>query len=157
MRDLQDGDEFCNLLAALTTARDELAEKQQNYKPLVVKIAPDISDKQLQVLAERLLQHGVDGVIATNTTIDHTAVEQYPNGDQEGGVSGAPVREKSTHVIRLLREALGPDFPIIGVGGIDSLAHAQEKREAGADLVQIYSGLIYQGPQLARTLAAELK
>lgn len=156
LRDLQGGDAFSTLLSRLAKKRDQLADQHQNYKPLVVKIAPDLDIDAINLLAEQLQTHGIDGVIATNTTIDHSKVESHPHGNEQGGVSGLPVQAQSTEVIRHLRAALGPDFPIIGVGGIDSLSAAEEKRAAGADLVQVYTGLIYQGPALIRQLAAEL-
>ncbi|MEG2631340.1 MAG: quinone-dependent dihydroorotate dehydrogenase, partial [Comamonas sp.] len=112
---------------------------------------------QVAVIAATLQRHGMDGVIATNTTIRREAVQGMAHADEAGGLSGAPVREASNHVIRQLRTALGPKFPIIGVGGIMSAADAVEKIHAGADVVQIYSGLIYEGPALVQRAARAIR
>jgi dihydroorotate dehydrogenase len=113
-----------------------------------VKIAPDLDEEQVGVIAATLQRHGMDGVIATNTTISREAVKGLPHAEEAGGLSGAPVLEASNQVIRQLRAALGSRFPIIGVGGILSGEDAVSKIRAGADVVQIYSGLIYRGPAL---------
>jgi dihydroorotate dehydrogenase len=118
-----------------------------------VKIAPDLDPTQLELIARTLQRNHIDGVIATNTTVARDAVQGLPNGNQVGGLSGAPVFEASNRVIRLLRGALGAGFPIIGVGGVMSGADARAKLDAGADLVQIYTGLIYQGPALVTAAA----
>ncbi|MDD2547418.1 MAG: quinone-dependent dihydroorotate dehydrogenase, partial [Burkholderiaceae bacterium] len=114
--------------------------------PIFVKIAPDLTEEQVSVIAATLQRHGMDGVIATNTTIGRGAVQGLRHAEETGGLSGAPVLEASNRVIRQLRTALGPRFPIVGVGGILSAADAVSKIEAGADVVQIYTGLIYEGP-----------
>jgi dihydroorotate dehydrogenase len=121
-----------------------------------VKIAPDLDGAQVQAIATHLLRCGMDGAIATNTTLERQAVAHLPHGAEAGGLSGAPVRAASTRVIAALRQATGADFPIIGVGGILRGADAREKIAAGANAVQIYSGLIYRGPGLVGEIAAAL-
>jgi dihydroorotate dehydrogenase len=123
---------------------------------MFVKIAPDLDEAQVGVMATTLLKNGIDGVIATNTTIARDAVQGQPFADEAGGLSGRPVFEASNRVIRLLRAALGPRYPIIGVGGVMSGADARAKITAGADLVQIYTGLIYKGPELVTEAARAL-
>jgi len=125
--------------------------------PVFVKIAPDVDEEQVKVIAATPRRHGMDGVIATNTALSRDAVQGLPHATEAGGLSGAPVLEMSNRVIRQLRAALGKDYPIIGVGGILSGADALSKIEAGADLVQIYTGLIYQGPELVKEAALALK
>ena len=135
-----------------------LQEKNRAHnkpKPILLKIAPDLGDEQLAEVAEIVRATGLAGVIATNTTISRAHLTTPANELETigmGGLSGAPLRERSTAVIRLLREKLGPDIAIIGVGGIDSAAAALEKLQAGADLVQVYSGLVYEGPGLVRRI-----
>ena len=124
---------------------------------MFVKIAPDLDETQVGVIAATLQKNGIDGVIATNTTVARDAVQGLPHAQEAGGLSGAPVLQASNRVIRQLRAALGPGFPIIGVGGVMSGADARSKREAGADLVQIYTGLIYRGPALVTEAAQALK
>jgi dihydroorotate dehydrogenase len=124
---------------------------------LFLKIAPDLDAEQIALIAATLLRHHMDGVIATNTTLERESVQWLPHSNEAGGLSGAPVREMSNQVIAQLRAALGPDFPIIGVGGILSGADAVAKVQAGADVVQIYTGLIYRGPALVREVALALK
>src|SRR5207247_1395872 len=118
------------------------------YVPLAVKIAPDLTDDALRAIARQLVAHAIDGVIATNTTIARDAVSAEPHAQETGGLSGAPLRERSTAVVRTLADALGGALPIIGVGGIESGDDAREKIAAGASLVQLYTGLIYRGPAL---------
>lgn len=156
LRDLQGGDSLDQLLSALKQRQLELADEHGLYKPMALKIAPDLDDEQIDAIAQRLQHFGFDGVIATNTTIDKSSVAQLKHGDEQGGLSGAPVREKSTHVIARLYAQLGESIPIIGVGGISSGAHAVAKIRAGAKLVQIYTGLIYQGPELISECAATI-
>lgn len=148
LRQLQQAGELGQLLSRLKEAQSDLAARHGKYVPLAIKIAPDLADEQIQAIGELLLQHRVDGVIATNTTIDRTGVEGSPAASETGGLSGAPVRAKSTKVIARLSETLSGRIPVIGVGGILSGADACEKMEAGASLVQLYSGLIYRGPDL---------
>ncbi len=148
LRQLQGGDELDALLEQLKAEQEHLAELHGKYVPLAVKIAPDLDKEQIQQIAALLIRHRIDSVIATNTTLSREGVENLPHGNKAGGLSGAPVREKSTAVIRELAAALNGTLPIIGVGGILSGADAVEKIQAGAALVQIYSGLIYRGPDL---------
>jgi dihydroorotate dehydrogenase len=148
LRQLQGSDELDALLTKLKSEQTRLAEQHGRYVPLAVKIAPDLEAEQIQQIAAQLMRHQIDGVIATNTTLSRQGVEHLPHGNEAGGLSGAPVREKSTAVIRELSKALQGALPIIGVGGILSGADAVEKMQAGASLVQIYSGLVYRGPEL---------
>ena len=148
LRALQSDEALDSLLGAIASRREELAQQQGRRVPIFVKIAPDLDDAQVDVIAATLRRHGMDGVIATNTTISREAVKGMPHAEETGGLSGAPAFEASNRVIRLLRAALGKDFPIIGVGGIMKAEDAVEKIRAGADVVQIYSGLIYAGPAL---------
>ena len=124
---------------------------------LALKIAPDIDDNQIRNIADALLRHHIDGVIATNTTISRNTVNHLPHGAEAGGLSGAPVKDMSTEVIRKLKTELGDTIPIIGVGGILSGADAREKVEAGASLVQILTGMIYAGPGLVRECVNALR
>ena len=166
LRDLQSDSALDALLSAIAQRREELAQhhavfddagnKRPKRTPIFLKIAPDLEPAQISVIAATLLRHGIDGVIATNTTLSREAVRGLPHGDEAGGLSGAPVREASNAVIRQLRAALGPRYPIIGVGGILSAQDALDKRQAGADLVQIYTGLIYKGPALVKEVALAL-
>jgi len=148
LRQLQGGGELDALLEQLKAEQENLAKLHGKYVPLAVKIAPDLDQEQIQQIAELLIRHRIDGVIATNTTLSREGVEGMTHGNEAGGLSGAPVREKSTAVIRELATALNGALPIIGVGGILSGADAVEKVQAGAALVQIYSGMIYRGPDL---------
>ncbi|MFN2382518.1 MAG: quinone-dependent dihydroorotate dehydrogenase [Guyparkeria sp.] len=156
LRNLQGGEAFTALLAGLTDERERLADLHGRYVPLAIKIAPDIEDEELPALVDALVDHDIDAVIATNTTVGRPLVSGLPQADEAGGLSGRPVRECSTAVIAALRERLPEDFPIIGVGGIDSGEAALEKIRAGADLVQVYTGLIYRGPQLVRDVGRAL-
>ncbi|MFN9708586.1 MAG: quinone-dependent dihydroorotate dehydrogenase [Burkholderiales bacterium] len=157
LRALQSDEALDHLLGSLQQRRLELAKTQGRSVPLFVKIAPDLDDAQIQMIAHTLQKHHIDGVIATNTTIAREAVAHLPHGQQTGGLSGAPLLEASNRVIRQLRTALGPHFVIIGVGGVTGAAQARAKIEAGADLVQIYTGLIYQGPALVPEVARALR
>jgi dihydroorotate dehydrogenase len=125
--------------------------------PMFVKIAPDLDETQVGVIAATLRKNHIDGVIATNTTLSRDAVKGLPHADEAGGLSGRPVFEASNRVIGQLRAALGKGFPIIGIGGVLSGADAQAKIAAGADLVQIYTGLIYRGPALVTEAATALR
>ena len=148
LRSLQDEAALDALLGALQQRRDQLARQYGRQVPLFLKIAPDLDAAQVDAIAARLRSHAIDGVIATNTTLGREAVAHLPHGAEAGGLSGAPVFEASNRVIAGLRAALGPDYPIIGVGGVMSGADARAKIAAGADLVQIYTGFIYEGPEL---------
>lgn len=150
LRTLQFGDSLDSLLSALKNAQADLAEQHNKYVPMAVKVAPDLSNDEVSQLAQAFNKHKIDAVIATNTTMDREAVAGLQNADEAGGLSGAPVFEKSTEIVRLFREALDDDLPIIAAGGIMSAQQALAKLDAGASLVQIYSGLIYQGPTLIR-------
>ena len=153
LRSLQSDAALDALLDAIAQRREALADQHGRRVPLFVKIAPDLDDAQVEVIAHTLRRHGIDGVVATNTTVARNAVQHLPHGQETGGLSGRPVFEASNRVIRRLRQALGAGYPIIGVGGVMSGADARAKIEAGADLVQIYTGLIYQGPALVRDAA----
>ena len=148
LRQLQQADELGNLLSALKTEQHRLAQTHGKYVPLALKIAPDLDAVQVSEIASLLIQHEIDAVIATNTTLSRETVEHLPNSEESGGLSGSPVNAKSTAIIQQLRLALQEKVPIIGVGGIMNGNDAEEKIKAGAQLVQIYSGLIYRGPDL---------
>ena len=147
LRTLQYGDALKELLLPIKARQQELAEKF-GYKPVFVKIAPDMTDDETQSVADTLVECGIDGVIATNTTLSREAVKGHRFADEAGGLSGAPVRVLSTHTVKTLSEALNGRLPVIGVGGILKGADAVEKINAGASLVQVYSGFIYRGPEL---------
>ena len=157
LRQLQGMDELNALLSQLKAEQEKLAELHGKYVPLTVKIAPDLDHEQVQQIANLLMRHRIDGVIATNTTLSREGVEHLPQHSEAGGLSGAPVRRKSTLVIRQLAAELQNELPIIGVGGILNGADAVEKIQAGAALVQIYSGLIYQGTDLLVQCASAIK
>ena len=156
LRALQEKEALGSLLAALKQEQKLLAEAHGRYVPIALKIAPDLEAEQVHEIADLLVQHQFDGVIATNTTLARTAVQGMRNAEGTGGLSGAPVRERSTLVIRQLAERLQGQVPIIGVGGILSGQDAAEKIAAGASLVQLYSGLIYRGPQLVKEVSRTL-
>ncbi len=157
LRELQGDDALNALLGSLSGKRAQLQQVHQRHVPLFVKIAPDLESRQVAHIARLLREHGMDGVVATNTTISRDAVVGMQHAEESGGLSGAPVREASNQVIRQLRASLGPAFPIIGVGGILSADDAVGKIAAGADLVQIYTGLIYKGPSLVAQAAAAVR
>jgi len=157
LRALQSDEALDALLAQLQERRQDLIKRHGRTVPMFVKIAPDLDETQVGVIAATLQKNEIDGVIATNTTISREAVKGLPHAEETGGLSGAPVLEASNQVIRQLRAALGPRYPIIGVGGVMSAADARSKCDAGADLVQIYTGLIYQGPELVKACAQALK
>jgi dihydroorotate dehydrogenase len=157
LRQLQDVSELDALLSQLKNAQLRLADTHKRYVPLTLKIAPDVDADQIHNIASALLRHKIDGVIATNTTIGRRGVQRERYGSETGGLSGAPVFEASNIVIRALRRELGSELPIIGVGGIMRGADAKAKIDAGAQLVQLYSGLIYAGPGLVRDCARALK
>lgn len=150
LRSLQYGEDLRRLLTALKQEQLLLAEEQGRYVPLAVKVAPDLSLEEIAGIAEVLLDCEMDGLIATNTTLDKSAVASLEHGVEQGGLSGQPLTERSTEVIRLFHQHLGKRIPIIGVGGIMSAQDAMAKLQAGAALVQIYTGFIYAGPQLIK-------
>lgn len=156
LRSLQSDAALDALLHALADRREALSVLHHRRIPLFVKIAPDLHSEQVQAIAEALKKHGMDGVVATNTTLDRQAVAHLPNAQETGGLSGAPLLAPSNRVITQLRQSLGTSWPIIGVGGVMSAADALSKITAGADVVQIYSGLIYRGPTLVRECAQAL-
>ena len=157
LRSLQSDEALDSLLGAIAHRRQALAAQHGKQTPIFVKIAPDLDASQVDVIAATLRRHGMDGVIATNTTLSRDAVKGLAHADETGGLSGAPVLAMSNRVIGQLRAALGPGFPIIGVGGVMSADDAVSKIRAGADLVQIYTGLIYHGPKLVKQAAALIK
>ncbi|MXS85054.1 quinone-dependent dihydroorotate dehydrogenase [Nitrosomonas sp. HPC101] len=148
LRQLQNEIELEQLLSALKTEQTRLSDQHGRYTPLAVKIAPDLEPEQIAAIASLLLKHRMDAVIATNTTIARYGTEHLPYGDEQGGLSGAPLTVRSNAVIRQLADHLQQAIPIIGAGGIMSAPDAQAKIDAGASLVQVYSGLIYRGPNL---------
>ena len=150
LRSLQFGDSLKQLLEALRLRQHALTQTHGRHVPLAIKIAPDMSDEETVLVAKALLESGMDAVIATNTTLGREGVEGLPHAEEAGGLSGAPVREKSTHIVKVLAAELGGKLPIIAAGGITEGRHAAEKIAAGASLVQIYSGFIYKGPELIR-------
>ena len=145
------------LLGAIAQRREKLAVQHSKRSPIFVKIAPDLDEAQVAVIAATLKRHSMDGVIATNTTLSRDAVHGIPHASETGGLSGTPVLEMSNRVISQLRATLGSGFPIIGVGGILSAEDAVSKIRAGADVVQIYTGLIYKGPALIKESANLIK
>jgi dihydroorotate dehydrogenase len=157
LRSLQSDAALDALLGALQERRQQWQAANGRNVPMFVKIAPDLDEPQVGVIAATLRKNAVDGVIATNTTLSRQAVAGMPHADEAGGLSGRPVFDASNAVIRQLRAALGPGFPIIGVGGVMSGAHALAKITAGADLVQIYTGLIYRGPALVPECARAIQ
>ena len=157
LRDLQYGAALDRLLGALKDEQRRLADEQGRYVPLAVKIAPDIADADLPTVGRALVRHAIDAVIATNTTFSRAGVEGLPHADEAGGLSGAPLRDRSTAVVRQLTDILGGALPIIAVGGISSGADAAAKIAAGASLVQLYTGFIYRGPELIREAVMALR
>lgn len=152
LRRLQFGNYFDTLLSRLKSKQQDLTELHGKYVPLAIKIAPDVTDDELKSMADSLLRHHMDGVIATNTTVSRDAVYDMPHAYETGGLSGRPLLARSTEVIGKLHDILKDQIPIIGVGGVDSVMSAREKMEAGARLVQIYTGFIYHGPKLVKDL-----
>lgn len=155
LRDLQHGSSLDGLLSKLKATQLALAKEHDRYVPLVVKIAPDLEDHEVEVMAQSLLKNEMDGVIATNTTLSRDGLQSSQAGEA-GGLSGKPLQDKSTRVIELLCKTLQRKIPVIGVGGIDSAESAEAKLKAGASLVQIYTGFIYQGPGLIRSIVSHL-
>ncbi len=150
LRSLQFGDSLQSLLNALRQRREDLENRHGRRVPLAIKIAPDMSDEEIVMVARTVLQSGMDAIIATNTTVGREGVKGMARSDEAGGLSGLPLLEKSTHTVRVLADALGGQLPIIAVGGITEGRHAAEKIRAGASLVQLYTGFVYRGPALIR-------
>ena len=157
LRSLQTGSAFADLLQQLKQTQARLAEQYGHYVPLAVKIAPDLQDEDIEYIAEQLVQHQIDGVIATNTTITRTGIEGLDLAAETGGLSGKPLKALSSYTLSRLAQALAGRIPIIGVGGISEGSDAAEKITAGASLVQVYTGFIYQGAQLIEDAAAAIK
>ncbi len=156
LRDLQGAEASARLLETLKKEQQRLADEHGKKVPLLFKVAPDLDETHIRDLAQVFLDGGLDGVIATNTTLDRHLVAGHPRATEAGGLSGRPVLEKSTIALEIFASCLGTRIPIIGVGGISSLEDARAKIRAGASLVQIYPSFIYQGPKLVRELAAGL-
>ncbi len=150
LRALQDTGPLRELLAELTGLRDQLADSRELYRPVLIKIAPDWEQAALLASLEVIGDSGIDGLITTNTTLDRSAVAGHRHAEEAGGLSGAPVKTTADQVLKQARDVLGPQFPIIGLGGITQGQDAADKRRAGAHLVQVYTGFIYQGPALIR-------
>ncbi|MFT5123803.1 MAG: dihydroorotate dehydrogenase [Kiritimatiellia bacterium] len=156
LRDLQEGQTFNDLLSRLKAQQDRLNKSKTQRVPMLIKIAPDLNADELHFMAQCMLDHNIDGVIATNTTIKRDGLEQYAVAKESGGLSGFPLQDLSTHVIRQLYAILQDRIPIIGVGGIMDGAAAKAKLDAGAKLVQVYSGLIYRGPGIVPDIARNI-
>ena len=156
LRDLQGAEASARLLETLKREQQKLAAEHGKHVPLLFKVAPDLDETHIRDLSRVFLDGGLDGLIATNTTLDRHAVADHPRAGEAGGLSGRPVFQKSNDVISTFAGNLGEKIPIIGVGGISSVEDAREKIRAGAVLVQIYTSFIYQGPALVRELAREL-
>lgn len=156
LRDLQQEENLEELLRALKSEQRVLAEKHGHYVPIALKIAPDLDDSRIADIARRVREHKFDAVIATNTTVTRPGLEHEPVSRQSGGLSGRPLKRLSTEVIRKLHAHLQGEVPIVGVGGVENADDAWEKLEAGADLVQVYTGIIYEGPGIARNIVQGL-
>ncbi len=148
LRDLQQQDQVENLLARLSTRRERLADRHGKRTPLVLKVAPDLETGQIKAIAEAVRRHRIEGVIATNTSVSRDGVEGLPHASEAGGLSGKPLREPATRVLKLLVGELKNEATLIGAGGIFTQSDARDKIAAGASLVQLYTGLIYRGPGL---------
>lgn len=157
LRQLQEDERFAALVASLDAERRQLGDRYGKRVPLLVKIAPDIAEDDLLSLARTAVERGIDGLIATNTTITRPGLEADPVAAEKGGLSGVPLRPLANQVLQRLRREVGSDYPLIGVGGIFSGQDALAKRETGADLVQIYTGLIYRGPAVVRECVNSLR
>ncbi|PJG84113.1 quinone-dependent dihydroorotate dehydrogenase [Caviibacterium pharyngocola] len=157
LRQLQYGDALDDLLQSIKARQKILADQYNKYVPIAVKIAPDLTESELVQIADTLRRHRIDGVIATNTTISRDTVAGLKNAQEIGGLSGKPLQQKSTEIIARLYQELKDEVPIIGSGGIDGVQNAQEKINAGAQLLQVYSGLICHGPGLVKALVSAIK
>jgi len=156
LRQLQQGEFFINLLTQLTEEQQRLADIHGYLVPLLVKLSPDETDEALKQMAEAAAKKGIAGIIATNTTCAHDAVAKFPNGQETGGLSGPPLAKRSTHCLQIIKQTIGDAVTLIGVGGIDNVQEAKDKLAAGAALLQVYTGLIYQGPALIKKLVTGL-
>ncbi|QBR83718.1 quinone-dependent dihydroorotate dehydrogenase [Legionella israelensis] len=156
LRRLQQKNYFEQLLSDLTQHRLKLRDQFHRHVPMAVKLSPDENEESLKRMADAVMFYDVEGIIATNTTCARGSVGHLPNGQEEGGLSGRPLAERSTHCLRLLKTCVGDKVTLIGVGGIDSIEVARQKMQAGASLLQLYTGLIYQGPALVSQLSREL-
>ena len=156
LRSLQYGEALNELLSAIKVEQKSLAEQHGKYIPIAVKIAPDLTPEEIEGIAQCLIDNEIDGVIATNTTLERSKVDTLEHGQEMGGLSGKPLTQQSTEVIKLLSQALGGKLPIIGVGGIHTAQDAKDKIAAGASLVQLYSGFIYEGPDLIRDIVKSI-
>ncbi|OOH91328.1 dihydroorotate dehydrogenase (quinone) [Pasteurellaceae bacterium 15-036681] len=156
LRSLQYGEALDELLKALKAEQTQLSQKFGHYRPLVLKIAPDLSHAEIASVADSLIRHNVDGVIAGNTTLSREPVAGLIHSEQQGGLSGKPLNQLSTQLIRQLSGELKGQIPIIGSGGVHSVESGQEKIDAGASLLQVYSAMVYQGPKLIRDLAKKI-
>lgn len=156
LRDLQFGEALFDLLQSVKNEQLDLQAQHDKYVPVFVKIAPDMDLVAVNQVAETLLKSKMDGVVATNTTLDRSQVQGLRHADEAGGLSGLPVRDKSTEVLKQLRAAVGTQLPIIGVGGIEDAQSAKDKLSAGANLLQVYTGFIYRGPELVKEIVTSL-
>ena len=156
LRNLQHGSALNDLLSGLKTEQLKLADKFKKYRPVLVKIAPDLSQHEIENMADALIKAGIDGVIATNTTLDRTLVAGQPFADEAGGLSGAVLQHKSQQVAQQLATALAGAIPMIGVGGIHDAQSAKDRIAAGSSLIQLYSSLIYRGPKVIREIVESL-
>lgn len=156
LRDLQYGAALDDLLQSLKNEQLDLIAKHNKHVPMLVKIAPDLDQIQIEQVSESLLNNNIDGVIATNTTLERSLVTGQQYADEAGGLSGQPVRARSTFIVSELKRLTHGKLPIIGVGGIDDALSAKEKIEAGAELIQIYTGFIYKGPKLVKSIINSL-
>lgn len=152
LRHLQSAEALNKLLICLKERHEKLVNQHRKYVPLLIKLSPDLDEEQVKTISQLLLHHKIDGVIATNTTTSRENISELQSAQEEGGLSGKPLAEQSTKIIHLLKRNLGDKIPIVGVGGIFSAEDAKEKFDAGADLIQLYTGLIYQGPKLIREI-----
>jgi dihydroorotate dehydrogenase len=148
LRDLQQDEQLNALLARIASLKEKMAERHGKRVPVALKVAPDLDDAQVRSIADAVRRHRIDAVIATNTTTSRAGVEGEPHAQEGGGLSGAPLTRLATSILRKMKASLGDEVPLIGAGGIMSGADAAEKQAAGASLVQLYSGLIYRGPEL---------
>ena len=156
LRELQHGEELNRLLRALKQRQRQLSEEYSSYRPLLVKIAPDLDDEEIRQLAQTLLDNNIDGVIATNTSNQRSGLKSAAQAAEQGGLSGRPIQSQSDHVLTVLVDAVNGKIPVIAVGGIMSAADAQRKIRAGAALVQVYTGFIYSGPQLVSEISEKI-